>query len=149
MWFSFHSDCHRSAAAFSCSLHCPNIPPCCEDLTDASVPLYPGCRLSVFIPLLLPLSCQVFNRSVIFLFSGQGLLPTFNWCSERTSATEDVFLMHHPWRDVLHTHLLLQHLTYGCVLLEFGLLIFLLEDFCIKIHQTITFLFFFMLSLFV
>ena len=38
----------------------------------------------------------------IFLSSGQGLLPTPSWCSARSSASEDVFLMH-PWREMYST----------------------------------------------
>ena len=102
LWFSFHSDCHRSAAAFSYSFHCPKILPCCRDLTDASVPLYSGCKFSPdhsppsFV---LPSFASIYT----FLFSGKGLLSTFNWCSERTSATEGVFLTHHPWREMYST----------------------------------------------
>ena len=38
----------------------------------------------------------------IFLSGGQGLLPAVSWCSVRSSASEEVFLMH-PWREMYST----------------------------------------------
>ena len=140
VWFSFHSDCHRSAAAFSCSLHCPNILPCCEDLTDASVPLCSGCRLSLYhspLSFVLPSFASVYT----FLFSGQGLLPTFNWCSERTSATEDVFLMHHPWRQMYSTPTYSSNTLPMAVYCWIWLANILLKTFASKFIKTITFIF--------
>ena len=39
-----------------------------------------------------------FAWTCIFLSSGHGLLQSLSWCSVRSSASEDVFLMH-PWRE--------------------------------------------------
>ena len=87
--------------------------PWCGDRTPASVPQPAQGRFS-------PSNTAVFPRSsfillsfawfYIFFSTGQVLLFALIWCSVCTSVSEGIFLMH-PWRDVLHVHLLLHHLV--------------------------------------
>ena len=80
---------------------CPILLPLCGYLTTASACLSRECRFSpahslIFPSFLHPLS---FAWICIFLSSDQKLLPAQSWCSVRSSASKDVFLMH-PWREM-------------------------------------------------
>ena len=106
--FSLHSDCYRSPS-LSNSLKCfPSVPTSCSDVgisTLVQLPKPPGadwfCSLSSSVSLpsfILP----SFAWICVVLSDGQGLLLALSWCSVRSSASEDVFLMH-PWREMYST----------------------------------------------
>lgn len=81
MWFSFHQDCHRSAAALCNSLKCfSTVPNNCPNLGVLPLPQYPNpwghvqsCSLSSFSPTSFVLLS--FAWIYVFLSSGQGLCP--------------------------------------------------------------------------
>ena len=116
VWFSLHSDCHRSIAALSNSLKCfpasQTMPqmwwsdPCFSSLT-LQVQVQP-CLLSSFS--LPSFTLPSFVWIYTFLSRDQGLLPALSWCSERSSESEDVFLKH-LWRCT-PCLLLLCHLVF-------------------------------------
>ena len=124
LWFSVHSDCHRSAASLSDSLRCfpfcPNWLTWMQVLSCFSWPTHQvqiRCHSLPATPtsfLILP----SFAQNYIFLSGGQGFLPVFNWFSVRSSASEDIFLTSlwsemYSERDVLwrEMYLLLCHLV--------------------------------------
>ena len=109
VWFSFHSDCRRSAAALSSSLKCfsfvPIAPMWGSDPCFSS--LIPGCR--AVLPLSFPSFVLLsFAWVCTFLSGDQGFLLVLSWCFVRSSVSEGVILMH-PWREIF-LHLLLHHL---------------------------------------
>ena len=81
VWFSFHRDCHRSAAALCNSLKCfSTVPNNCPNLGVLPRPQYPNlwghvqsCSLSSFSPTSFVLLS--FAWIYVFLSSGQGLCP--------------------------------------------------------------------------
>ena len=103
MCFSLHSDCHRSMTllpspiASNASPLSQTIPPMegSHLYFSSSTPQSHFLSSAVFLPSFILLS---FVWICIFLLGGQGLLPTLSWCSVRSPASEDVFLMH-PWRE--------------------------------------------------
>ena len=112
MWFSHHSDCHKSVASLSDSLKCfPSLPSnwsWCENLSSASasrlylhhpqvqVQFHSLCSSFSLLPI------KMWMDIYIFLSSGQGDLPVLSWFSVTTSASEEVFLVH-PWREMYST----------------------------------------------
>ena len=104
---------------------------------------------SVLITLLLPLSCQVLHWSV-HSFSVVSDTCPLSTGVERTSATEGVFLMHHPWREMYSTPSYSFNTLPMAVYCWIWFANILLKNFVSKFIKTITFLlFFFKLSLFV
>ena len=102
VWFSLHSVCCRSATSLFDSFKLfPSVPtkcPGCRDLTFALGPHIPQvqvwpCSLSSFFHFL-PFILLSFVWIYIFPSGSKGLLWLLSWCSVRTSASENVFLMH-------------------------------------------------------
>ena len=107
----------------------------------AALALYPACRFSPdHAPPSFVLPC--FASIYTFLFSGKGLLSTFNWCSERTSATEGVFPMHHPCREMYSTPTSSSNTLTMAVYCWVRLANILLKTFASKFIKTITLIFF-------
>ena len=105
VWFSLHSECHRSAASLSDSVKCfPSVPNTFPDVGILPLLQFPHPQVQVqsrsFSSFFLPsFILPSFAWICIFLSGGQRLLPAVSWCSVRSSASEDVFLMH-PWREM-------------------------------------------------
>ena len=67
--------------------------PLCEVLTPASAPLLRGCRSGpVHSPPLFPFSS--FILLIFAWFQWSGTPASFSWCSARSSASEEVFLIY-------------------------------------------------------
>lgn len=98
VWFSLHSDHHRSAASLSNSLRClPSVPNYCSNLTSTSVPPPPWVLVqSHSLPSTFSLPSFVLSSFAwvyVFLSCVQELLPTLSCCSVRFFVSEEVFLM--------------------------------------------------------
>ena len=95
VWFSLHSNWHRSAVSPFDRLTCfPSVLvdcPGCGNLTPTSAPSTRGCRSGPTpLPSLFPSlpSSHRVSRIYIFLSSYQGLLPELSWFSARAFASE-------------------------------------------------------------
>ena len=107
---------------------CPNwLPHMWGSLPFSSPPFQEAGLIPLTLPLFSLLSFILSNFLSIYvlIFHGQGLLPVCSRCSVRSSASEDVFLMH-PWREMhsTSTNTLLSCQLFLCDLMTFFSVIF-------------------------